>query len=300
MVRKDFSTKEHKSLLSVVETFLRMHPNYAPKSMCFAVAGPVDDGLCFMTNLEWTVDAKDMSARLGVPVAVLNDFEAIGYGIHEVPGAEVVCLNDVPAKPRAPIVVIGPGTGLGACQLFWDEASGAYKVYPGEGTHSDFAPRGEKQRKLLEFVERELGYCEIEHVGCGSGLERIYQFLQSTESPANQPIVSLDAQGISQASRDGDPLARNAMDMMLSIVGQEAGHMALRCMAQGGVYVAGGIVPKNMDRVLPDGGELLRGFLNRRSRLSKLHASFRLSVVMNQGVGLLGAMSYAQRLVKDK
>ena len=99
----------------------------------------------------------------GVKVSVLNDFEAAGYGVLDLrPGdGDVLPLNDVPADPRGPIAVLGPGTGLGQAQLFWDSDEGHYRVWPSEGAHGGFAPRGWRQRALSGSVEDALGYCEV-------------------------------------------------------------------------------------------------------------------------------------------
>jgi len=294
LAREDFSTAAHGSLEEVVGKFIGAYPGVKLAAACFAVAGPVVDGTATMTNVaQWkdvTIgEVQKVLANSGhsAPVGLLNDFEAVGYGIPCVADSDLLAVHDVPRTDKGPIVVIGPGTGLGACQLFWNEAAGGYKVYPGEGTHSDFAPRGDKQKGLLDFVEAELGYCEIEHVGCGAGLERIYRFLGGGAASAKD---------ISAQCAAGDPRATEAMDTMLAIVGQEAGHMAIRCLASGGVYVAGGIVPKNRARVEGGGGTLLEGFLNPRSRLHALHERYALSVVLDESVGLLGAEDFAKRL----
>jgi len=94
---------------------------------------------------------------------VLNDFEAAGYGVLDLRqgDGDTLPLNDVPADPRGPIAVLGPGTGLGQAQLFWDADEGHYRVWPSEGAHGGFAPRGWRQRALAASVEDALGYCEV-------------------------------------------------------------------------------------------------------------------------------------------
>mmetsp|Transcript_33929 Transcript_33929/g.80556 ORF Transcript_33929/g.80556 Transcript_33929/m.80556 type:complete len:291 (-) Transcript_33929:199-1071(-) len=278
---------------------------------CFAVAGPVDEQVCYMTNLKWVIDGTQLSHSFGYEVAVLNDFEAVGYGVQFVDEKRVITLNEGSPKPRAPIAVLGPGTGLGEAHLLWDDLQGNYRVYPSEGSHADFAPRGWKQRALAQFVEHQLGYCEVESVGCGAGLERIYQFLTSDEGPHSEPLLQIfrasieespealkkSAPEISKAALDGsDPIAREAVDMMLSIVGAEAAHMALRQLARGGVYIAGGITPKVIDRL--NFGGLLAAFLSRKGRFYEFLETVPLRVILDEKVGLIGARVYGLRLLE--
>ncbi|EFJ43507.1 hypothetical protein VOLCADRAFT_106775 [Volvox carteri f. nagariensis] len=241
-------------------------------------------------------------------VALLNDFEAVGYGIPALEPKDMVALNETPVAPWGPKVVMGPGTGLGAAQLMWDSGIQAYKVWPGEGSHATFAPRGWKQEALSRYVTNMHGHCEIEQVACGRGLELIYEFLLTDEA-ANRPELlagtklknKKKAAEISAAALEGsDPIAVEAVDMMFAIVGAEAGAMALRCLAKGGVYIAGGITPKLLPRV--KAGALLEGFLMRKGRapFHKILIEIPLFVITNEQVGQIGAREVAKRLLAGK
>ena len=280
-----------------------------PSSAAIAVAGAVRDNQCKMTNISWVVDGGALSSAHGFKVAVLNDFEAVGYGIPTLGEKSLVSLNPDadPVQDRAPKVVMGPGTGLGAAQLIWQSGSsasdGSYRVIPGEGSHATFAPRGWKQAALAAFVTSKFGHCEIEQVACGSGLELIYSFLL-TDEVANRPETlrgasQKTAAEISSTALSGaDPLAIEAVDLFLAIVGQEAGQMALRCLASGGVYIAGGITPRLLKRLEPGGGSLREGFLLRKGRegFHRILKSTPLFVVLDEKVGLRGAAAYARNL----
>lgn len=169
---KIYPTKDFPTFASVLQELESETEGVEISTACFAVAGPVVDQVCNMTNLGWIIDKAALEKQFGYRVGVLNDFEAVGYGVRFVDPSKVLVLNEYPATPKAPIAVLGPGTGLGEAQLFWDESQDTYRVYPSEGSHADFAPRGWKQRALAQFVESELGFCEVESVGCGAGLER--------------------------------------------------------------------------------------------------------------------------------
>lgn len=299
-----YSTSDYPQFDLALAAFLKIHDVALsePQSAAFAVAGPVRDGRCVMTNLGWTIDAGEVQQEFGFRAAVLNDFEAIGYGVPELTEDDLFTLHDVPPHPKAPKAVLGPGTGLGEAQLFWDEAMATYRVCPSEGAHSGFAPRGWKQLMLCHAVERELGHVDVEHVACGSGLVRIYDFLRGDE-PSQYPGVDLkrqrDPASVSKAALDGsDPFAAEALDIFLSIIGAEAANMALRGLTTGGIYIAGGIFPKVMQRV--KAGGVLDAFLWRASRFhEKVLAQVPLYVVTNDRIGLLGARAQAIRLARE-
>ncbi|KAL3158173.1 hypothetical protein ABBQ32_011762 [Trebouxia sp. C0010 RCD-2024] len=240
-------------------------------------------------------------AKYGLRVAVLNDFEAAGYGITVISETDYVALNDVPAAPQGPRAVLGPGTGLGEAQLIWDDRFEGYKVYASEGAHSTFAPRGDIQRQLHAFVEQKFGYCEVEHLACGAGLVNIYNFLRKV-NPSGRPPSQLqqerDPPSIGMAAmQEGDELCLETVDLMLTILGAEAGHMGIRLLASGGVYLTGGITPKFLDRI-QETGDLLKAFMQPESRFHSLLMTLPLYAVTHERLGVLGTREYALRLLK--
>jgi glucokinase len=324
LVSVTYPTKRHATFGDALAALEREPGFVPPAAAALAVAGPVSSNRCAMTNLAWVIDGGALSASAGVPVTVLNDFEAAGYGVlaldHGSAGggppsltADIVPLTDAPPAPRGPKAVLGPGTGLGQAQLLWDADDGAYRVWPSEGAHASWGGRGWKQRALAAAVEAELGYCEVEHVACGAGLERIHAFLASDQAshrpgvdlggpPLPAPAITAAAlEAMAAAGTPGGPppspesaLALEAVDLFLAILGAEAGAMALRCLASGGVYLAGGITPRLIDRIAGSGG-LVDAFLWPASRFSKLLRTFPLYAVTNDGLGLLGARVVAAR-----
>ncbi|GMH33489.1 hypothetical protein BSKO_01323 [Bryopsis sp. KO-2023] len=292
----DYREAGFDAVLEALTNEPEVRDNY-PSSACFAIAGPVQNGVGSMTNLGWTISGPEIAEEFRWRVAVINDFEALGYGVPILDEEEVIVLNDVPAEEKAPIAVLGPGTGLGEAQLLFDEGRKEYKVWPSEGSHSDFAPRGEKQTALMKWVVDGLGYCEVEHVACGKGLERIYTFLAAGDKVSAADDTIMGAPEISMKALSGeDEVAVEALDMMLSIIGAEGGHMALRNLARGGVYIAGGITPKVIERV--KSGVLLDGFLHQQDhRFHPLLKTFRLCAVLNEDVGLVGARYFATQLL---
>ncbi|KAL3136733.1 hypothetical protein ABBQ38_005450 [Trebouxia sp. C0009 RCD-2024] len=300
---KTYPTSQYKTFEDAFEA-LMAEPIYRanpPASAALACAGFVQDNTCDMTNLSWTIAGDDLTEKYGLRVAVLNDFEAAGYGITVISENDYVALNDVPAAPQGPRAVLGPGTGLGEAQLIWDDRFEGYKVYASEGAHSTFAPRGDIQRQLHAFVEQKFGYCEVEHLACGAGLVNIYNFLR-TVNPSGRPQSQLqqerDPPSIGMAAmQEGDELCLETVDLMLTILGAEAGHMGIRLLASGGVYLTGGITPKFLDRI-QETGDLLKTFMQPESRFHSLLKTLPLYAVTHERLGVLGTREYALRLLK--
>ena len=301
LFEKVYPTADFPAFLPAVRRFLADAgaPPGGLEAAVIAVAGPVADGRCLMTNLGWQMDEAALRADLGVPSRLLNDFEAVGYGVQAVEPGQLLPINGGARKERAPCVCVGAGTGLGEAIMIWDDASGGYKVVPTEGGHSDAPARGWKQASLVEHVARAEGFCELEHLLSGPGLVRIYEFLR-TDPAAGRGASPLAAPAISRAALDGSsPLAREAVDLFLAMLGAEAGNLALKALARGGVYIAGGIAPKLVPRIL-ESGALLEGFLHRASRFAPLLATLPLLLVLDEGVGLLGSRELAVRFVREQ
>ena len=270
----------------------------AIRSACFGVAGPVSGGQASLTNLPWRVDADEIGRQCGIAkVALINDFEAIGYGIEALDPGDIATLQ--PGKPvaRAPCAVLGAGTGLGVCFLVWGE--GHYQVIPTEAGHVDFAPTDELQMGLLRFLQKRFGRVSSERVVSGPGLVGIFDFLREAApqqlAPELEQALQSDAAAaaISQAALEGtDELARQALQLFVRIYGAQAGNLALTVMARGGVFVAGGIAPKIIEELRA--GEFIRAFCD-KGRYVALQSTIPVHVVMNPQVGLLGAAMVASR-----
>jgi len=257
---------------------------------CLAVAGPVRANSCQMTNLSWNINGAILEETFDIKsVRVMNDFEAIGYGIEELEKSDLLPLNSCSKNPTGPIALLGPGTGLGEALLFWNSSLSEYEVHSSEGSHSRFAPVGDLQCKLLKYVEDEVGECEVEHVCCGDGLARIYNFL-CIELNAGKTI--LDPAEITERALSGTcSICVLTVKIFLEILGTEAANLGLKALASGGVYIAGGI-PARLSSILED-GTLLNSFVRKESRTSFLLSTFPLVVILNPSVGLIGSKVYS-------
>ncbi|KFI22904.1 glucokinase [Nitrosococcus oceani] len=275
------------------------------RGACFAVAGVVTQGVATATNLPWRLDATHLEATFELPqVVLINDFTAIGYGIEGLTPDDFAILQSGKPEVAAPQAVIGAGTGLGQALLVWQERTGHYQVLPTEGGHVDFAPQGKLQIALLTYLSRQLDHVSYERVLSGSGLVTLYHFLKKTsgmaESPALKKALSEgdQAAAISRSALEhGDPLAGQALDLLVQIYGAQAGNLALACLPRGGLFVAGGIAPKIIERL--QAGGFMEAFLS-KGRLSELMHQIPVKVILESKVGLLGASRLAMRLAYEQ
>jgi glucokinase len=268
---------------------------------CFGVAGPVIQNLSHTTNLPWVVDGAALAKRFEIPhVRLLNDLEATAHGIMFLRTDELVTLNaGTPPQQKQAIALIAAGTGLGESILFWDGTR--YRPMPSEGGHADFAPNSDNEIELLRHVRSQYLHVSYERVLSGPGLHAIYEYVRDTKK--NEPTWLAEkikagdpAAEIAEAGLKGQAeIAKQALDLFVSIYGAEAGNLTLKAMAINGVYLGGGIAPKLLAK-LKD-GTFMKAFTN-KGRYKRLMANIPVHVVMNQYTGLIGSASTAAQLAR--
>jgi glucokinase len=249
---------------------------------CFAIAGPVLHGQGKVTNVGWVLEESELAREFAIGrVSLINDFSAVALGVPLLSADDLLSLHPGARDAEAPIAILGAGTGLG--EAIVTRHAGTYQVLPTEGGHGDFAPQDEEQTRFFLHLHRHYGHVSWERVVSGMGLVNLFTFLGGEEvSPAE----------IAERADRGDPLARRAFAMFVDAYGAEAGNMALRVLARGGVYLAGGIAAKNV-RWFTDGA-FVEAFL-RKGRFRPLLESIPVDLIMNEEVGLLGAVEGARR-----
>jgi len=292
------ASRAYESLEAVIAQFLDAVPRAVISAVGIGIAGPIVGGRSTTTNLPWRVDERTLSAAAGgAPVKLINDLEATALGMFMLPTTDFATLQ--PGTPASGnMAVIAAGTGLGEA-LVVSGASGPI-VIASEGGHTSFAPRTELEDDLLAFLRKDFGSVSYERVLSGPGLYNLYRFLRetrfATESPAVAEAMLTEDRGavITQhALRHDDPLCEKAAAMFVAIYGAEAGNLALKGLALGGVVVAGGIAP----RILPllRDGEFIAAFRD-KGRLAALLEIIPVRVAMNPGAPLLGAARVATEL----
>ena len=288
---RTYPSREHRELGEIVVQFLDdsgAHPDAA----CFGIAGPVRNGRVDATNLPWAIDQSRLAKQIHLPATLLiNDLEASAWGIGALDAGDLVSLNRVTGPAVGNQGVIAPGTGLGEAGLFWDGSR--HHVFACEGGHTDFGPQGDLQIELLRFLKARFGHVSYERILSGPGLVNVYEFLRDQEygKESDEFAVILKntdpAAAISRTALDGThPLAEKALDLWISVYGAEAGNLALKVMATGGLFLAGGISPKVLAKLT--GPLFMQSFLD-KGRLRPLLEAVPVHVVTNDKAGLLGA-----------
>lgn len=263
---------------------------------CFGVPGPVLGNRARITNLPWEVDAARLSEVLqGQPVWLINDLQANAYGIATLEEGDLVVLNEGAPVEAGNRAIIAPGTGLGEAGMYWDGER--YRPFATEGGHADFGPGRDIEVALLGHLRQRYDHVSWERVVSGPGLVNIYEFLRESldaETPAwlaEEMRRGDAAAAISRAAGDQRcPICHEALDLFVHCFGAEAGNLALKMMATGGVYLGGGIAPKLLDRLRGPG--FLEGFLS-KGRMRELVGSMPVKLILNDATALRGAGYYA-------
>jgi glucokinase len=292
-----YPSREHKSLDEIVKAFLG-NESARPVCACFGIAGPVLNGRANASNLAWIVDATQLAQETAIQnVCLINDLEAHAYGIHDVDSDDVITLN--PGHPRAGnAALIAAGTGLGEAGLFWDGTQ--HRAFAGEGGHADFAPGNDLELELHGYLMKKYGHVSWERVLSGPGIVNIYDFLRASRTELEpawlkeqldavpDPAVLISQYGI----EDKADICSHTLDIFVSAYGAEAGNLALRLLAVGGIFVSGGIAGKLLAKLK---GPLFMGAFVAKGRMQPLLEAVPVKVIVNEHIGLLGAARYALR-----
>ena len=297
----EFRTPEFANLVDLARSFVG--PD-GPRieSACLGVPGPVREGKAKGTNLPWSIDAEEVRTALGIPRLVLvNDLLATGHGIGELPADRLAVLQLGRPQPQGAKVLIAAGTGLGEAFLFWDGRR--HIPCPSEGGHADFAPREAVEVDLLRHLAERFGHVSAERVVSGPGLQNIFRFLVETGRAADSPRVRerMEREDASHVISDEalagtDRACAEALEIFVRAYGAEAGNLALKALATGGVYVGGGIAPKILPKLRE--GPFLEAFRD-KGRLAPLLAEIPVFVILDPKAALYGAIRLAAEAPED-
>ncbi len=302
-----FLSARYASLEALVQEFLG-RANLAVDRASFGVAGPVVGGQATITNLPWVMDETHLGAALHLSsVRLLNDLAAIAHAVPWLEPGDLRTLNEGRPVSAGTAAVIAPGTGLGEAFLTFDGAR-HYQVHASEGGHADFAPTNLLEAGLWRFLREQSGleHVSYERVCSGRGLPNIYAYLKHAgyaDEPswlAEQLAAAADPTPvIVNAARNRDnpcQLCVATLNIFISILGAEAGNLALKVLATGGVYLGGGIPPRILP-ALEDGG-LMQAFRS-KGRMSAMMDDVPVHVILNPKVALLGAACHGLELSPD-
>jgi glucokinase len=295
VVQRLYKTQDHSGIGEVLKDFVNRE-GVPVHAACFGVAGPVRAGKSKISNLQWTIDSRDLASQLKLAsVGLLNDLEAYAYGVDALASTDFITLSEGAEDAEGNRVVISARTGLGLAGLYWD----GFRHHPFacEGGHSDFAPRNDLEMELAQYLRKKFGHVSCERLLSGPGIKNIYDFLRDAKK-AEEPdwLRQQISQApdppalISQLALEGKAaICEQALSMFVSIYGSETGNCALNFMATGGVFIGGSIaakiVPKMQDPIF------MKSFLD-KGRMQSLLADMPVKVIANDNAGLMGAARY--------
>jgi len=268
----------------------------------FGVAGPVVDEKATITNLPWSIEAQNIKNSFSFErVFLLNDLVAIGTAIPTLRPDDLMTLIPGKPKPGGTISVIAPGTGLGEAYLTWDGQR--YHPFASEGGHSDFAPKNNLEINLLRYLQERFNHVSCERVCSGSGIPNIYNFLKDSgyaEEPewlsglldrSDDPTPIIIKAALDQLNPCG--LCKQTLYTFVSILGAEAGNLALKVLSTGGVYLGGGIPPHIVPYLTSDSFEQA---FRHKGRLTKVLEHIPVYVILNRKSALIGAAYYGMQI----
>lgn len=298
LAARTYSTRHFERFEQILDRFQQDIGRSGPvQAAAIGVAGPVTGDTARLTNVDLTIAADEIAARFSASrVALLNDLEAMAYGTTALDAHEVVELQQGEPRPDGHAAVIAAGTGLG--QAYLHRLDGRLRPAASEGGHADFAARTDREWQLVRALRTQYGRAEVEHVLCGQGLLNLHRFTHDN-GPCSATGALDDAEAAARVSQSAMTGACGAcveaLGLFVEAYGSEAGNLALRAVATGGLFVGGGIAP----RILPalQDGRFLAAF-RAKGAMSALVARVPVRVILLAEVGLLGAAVAAQALAE--
>jgi glucokinase len=277
---------EHANVIEALSQFISCYAvGPAPSAAILAVAGPVEGDRCVILNSQWVIDASELRAAYGFEkVRLLNDFEAVAWALPHLTAGDVFTIGDGRAAPDAPMVVLGPGTGLGVAAVV--PTTQGRVVIASEGGHATLPAVSAREAAVIGKLREQFGHVSAERALSGPGLENLYRTIAFLDAVT---VEERSAEDITQAAINGTcPVSRAALDMFCAMLGTVAGDLALIFRAQGGVYIAGGVAPRILNFITRS--EFRARFVA-KGRYRNYLAAIPTSVILRPDVAFLGLQS---------
>ena len=280
-VNRDFA-----DLSPVLRRYREEEGGPPPVAACVAVAGPVSDGRAELTNLAWSIDTARLVAATDAPRgAILNDLQAQGHALGDLPPEACTPVIDAPALEFGARLVIGVGTGFNAAPV---HTVGADRIVPaGEAGHANLPIRSEAELRLCTFLSTVHGFAAVEDVLSGRGLEQVYRWLAS-EAGSGDVLRASEI----VARVEGDARARAAVQLFVRILGTVAGNLSLIHLPTGGVFLVGGVARAVAPHLGPMGfAEAFRD----KGRFAGFMGNFPVTLVADDFAALTGCAAHLLR-----
>jgi glucokinase len=253
-------------------------------SAVLGVAGPVEAGRTELVNSGWVIDAAALRASLGFNrVAVINDFEAMAWALIKLEPRDLRPIGGGHAQPGRIMVALGPGTGLGLAAMIPGEPN---RVIATEGGHTDLAASSEREDAVIAQMRRKFGRVSVERAISGPGLQNLYGAIAELD---HTDVPTRSAAEITQSAIEGTcPVSKAALDMFCALLGAVAGNSALLFRARGGIYLAGGILPRIGDYVAKSE---FRARFEAKGRMRGYLETIPTSIIMHSDPAFLGLVA---------
>lgn len=286
---KNYAVSEHDSLETVIRLFLAEHASLTIKQGCIAIACPIVGDWVAMTNHHWAFSIAEQTRNLNFDrLDIINDFTAVSMAIPTLGPDDVIQFGGNQAEAGKPIAIYGAGTGLGVAHLV--PVNGKWVSLPGEGGHVDFAPNSEEESIILKILRDEFGHVSAERLLSGSGLVNLYRAIVIADGRTPAPLTPKDisTRGLENSCVD----CRRALSLFCVLLGRFGGNLALTLGTFGGVYIAGGIVPRFLDFFLNSG---FRTAFEDKGRFKDYLADIPVYLITHPHPGLLGAGAWLRQ-----
>lgn len=283
-----YSGLDFPSLEAVIQHYLAEH-QVSVADACIAIACPIVGDWVAMTNHTWAFSIAEMKHNLQLAhLEVINDFTAVSMAIPVLRPDDVLQFGgDVP-QPGRPIAVYGAGTGLGVAHLV--HYDGHWLSLPGEGGHVDFATNSEEEDQILQVLRQELGHVSGERILSGPGLLNLYRAIVIADDRVPERLTPQDI--TERALANGCTDCRRALSLFCVIMGRFGGNLALNLGTFGGVYIAGGLVPRFLEFFRQSG---FRAAFEDKGRFKDYLRPVPVFLIVHPQPGLLGAGAHLRQ-----
>lgn len=285
---KTYSGLDYPSLEAAVRVYLK-EVGHPVEHGCIAIACPITGDRVVMTNHTWAFSISQMRTNLGfTTLEIINDFTAVSMAIPMLKPEHLVQFGGTQPQANKPVAVYGAGTGLGVAHLV--HVDKRWVSLPGEGGHVDFAPNSEEEAIILEALREELGHVSAERVLSGPGLVNLYRAVVKSDGRQPENLAPKDVS--ERALTDSNIDCRRALSLFCVILGRFGGNLALTLGTFGGVYIAGGIVPRFMDFFIASG---FRGGFEDKGRFRSYVKDIPVYLITHEQPGLLGSGAHLRQ-----
>lgn len=279
---------DYENIGDAIDAVVLAKTSHLPKTIILAIAGPLEREEIKLTNADWHFSPNGLIERFNLEtIVIMNDFAAQALATIAIDAEHLIAIGEGTIEPDRPKVVVGPGTGLGVANIV--RSDGKWIILPGEGGHTDLGPRSEREFQIWPKLRKDQGRMTAELAVSGPGIENLYRAIKITDDGES---VELSAADITKAALEkSDPAAVEAVSLFFTFLGRICGDFALTTLAQGGVYIAGGIAAKLADQIAT--GPFLDAYQD-KSPNSAIVRSIGVQVITHPLAALEGMIAYAR------